>query len=82
MSRAQKSLLVRRGSSLKNFTFSGSHTYVVSNQTKNWPGCKQTPSADPDVNLSKLAEEIVVDRFVKPAVLKQIYPRQGTAGSS
>ena len=33
--------------------------------------------------LSKLAEEIVVDRFVKPAVLKQIDPRQfGTVPGS
>ena len=33
--------------------------------------------------LSKLAEEIVVDRFVKPAVLKQIDPQQfGTVPGS
>ena len=53
---------------------------------------KQTPVRDVNKHLrpisltsilSKLAEEIVVDRFVKPAVLKQIDPRQfGTVPGS
>ena len=49
------------------------------------PILKQTPVRDVNKHLrpisvtlilSKLAEEIVVDRFVKPAVLKQMDPRQ------